>query len=48
MKNVTHYSEVLLGPAIPFSQQLTILPSLTLLPFAQVSSCRPEAWLRLG
>lgn len=25
----------------------TILPSLTLLPCAQVSSCRPEAWLKL-
>lgn len=26
----------------------TILPSLILLPCAQVSSCHPEAWLRLG
>lgn len=26
----------------------TILPLLTLLPCAQVSSCHPEAWLKLG
>lgn len=37
-----------LVPPIPFSQQLTILPLLTLLPCAQVSSCHPEAWLKLG
>lgn len=43
-----HYLEVFIGPTTSFSLQLTILPSQTLLPCAQVSSCHPEAWLRPG
>lgn len=43
-----HYLEFFIGPTTSFSLQLTILPSQTLLPCAQVSSCHPEAWLRPG